>query len=126
MESLRELAVNVKSYREYKKYETAYKKAKNKEQYYEQHESQMLLFNAADRYIRSVGLDSSKVTYEQVVEGINKLNAKKEGLKDKQRERSKELRESERQMDVIKEYLGKDYATTNASHKRHPIKDNAR
>ncbi|MBQ9359913.1 MAG: relaxase/mobilization nuclease domain-containing protein [Lachnospiraceae bacterium] len=77
LRTLKELAVSIRSYQDSRKYVDAYKKARNKEKFYENHESQMIIFEAAEREIRAKGLDPAKVTYEQVIEGIEKLNAQK-------------------------------------------------
>lgn len=57
-----------------------YKKARNKEKYYEEHESQLMILDAAERAIRSIGLDPNKVSYEQVINGIEKLKEQKKEI----------------------------------------------
>lgn len=118
LQNYKELAVYVKNYHENLRYNTAYRKAKNKESYYEQNESNLLLFDAADRFIRSKGLDPEKITYDQVMQGIEKLTAEKEKTRTDYRARSKELKEIEKQMEIIQTHLTRYNLTPEKEEKR--------
>ena len=107
LRALKELAVSVRSYQDSKKYADAYKKARNKEKFYENHESQMIIFEAAEKEIRAKGLNPAKVTYEQVIEGIEKLNAQKKSAQAEYKSLSNDLSEKEQQLDLINTYIEK-------------------
>ena len=113
--TLKELAVSVRNYQDNRKYADAYKKARNKEKFYENHESQMIIFEAAEGEIRAKGLDPAKVTYEQVIEGIDKLKEQRKSVQAEYRSLSKDLSEKEQQLEMIKEYLTKTPLQTNKS-----------
>lgn len=80
------------------------------EDYYESHESQLMIFDAAARQIRAKGLDPEKIPYKQVMDGIQRMQEKSDGLKEKYRAVRKEVRDMVKQRDMIKEYLKKDLA----------------
>lgn len=105
LRALKELAVSVRSYQDSKKYADAYKKTKNKEKFYENHEAQLIIFNAAEREIKAIGLNPAKVTYEQVIEGIEKLNIQKKSVQAEYKSLSKALSEKEQQLEMIREYM---------------------
>lgn len=103
----KELAVSIRNYGEYRKIGMAYGRAKDKERFFEAHESQLMIFEAAEREIRSKGLDPEKVSYEQVMDGIEKLKQRKNGTQSEYRAVSKDLRDMEKQMEMMQEYLKK-------------------
>ena len=105
--ALKELAVNVRNYEQYKNIGTAYKNVKNKEKFFEAHESQLMIFEAGEREIRAKGLDPGKISYEQVMDGIEVLNQKRKEAMSKYRDVSKELRDMEQQMEMMKNYMEK-------------------
>ena len=118
IEKYKELAVYVKNYHENKQYETAYNSVKNKESFYELNESNLMIFEAAERFIKSRGLDPEKVTYEQVRQGIETLTAEKETAKLTCRSRSKELKTLEKQMKVITDYMDQNNLSRNHPQER--------
>ena len=103
---LKELAVYVQNFEKYKGYDTRYRNAKDKEKYYESHESQLMIFDAAVRHIRSRGLDPDKVSYEQVMQGIQRLKEKNDSLLEGSRSAKNDIRDMNKQMELIREYMG--------------------
>ncbi len=103
---LRELAANVKKYQQYKKYGEIYHKAIDRESFYENHESQMIILDAAERFIRSKGIDPNKITYEQVTESIEKLTMGTSDRQQRYRQLSGELKDMEKQKFLIQGYIG--------------------
>ena len=57
------------------------------------------------RFIRSKGINPDKITYEQVAEGIEKLNKRASDRKQWHRQLSAELKGMEKQMSLIADYL---------------------
>ena len=103
----KELAVYVKNYRQYKRVTEAYDASKNKERFFEAHESQLMIYEAAEREIRSKGLDPSRVAYIQIMDGIKKLNENKEEAQVEYKAVSKDLSDMEHQMDMMRTYMNK-------------------
>ena len=64
----------------------------------------MIIFEAAEREIRAKGLNPAKITYEQVVEGIEKLKEQRKSVQTEYRSLSKDLKQ---QLEMMKEYLDK-------------------
>ena len=58
--------------------------------------------------IKESGLDPSRVTYGQVMDGIQRMQEKSDGLKGKYRALREEVRDMEKQRELITEYLGKE------------------
>ena len=107
IETYKELSVYVKNYRQYKKVSEAYARAGDKEKFFEAHESQLMIFDAAEREIRSMGLDPVKVTYEQVLGKIEKLAAQKKEVQAEYRAVSKEIKSMEKQLELMRDYISK-------------------
>ena len=105
---LKGLSVYVQNYQKNKKYDIHYMSAKDPEAYYESHESQLMIHDAAERHIKEKGLDPDKITYKQVMDGIQKMQEKSASLKEQYRTYHEELRDMTKQRDLIKEYLEKD------------------
>ncbi len=108
IETFKELSVYVKNYRQYKKVAEAYKKAKDKEKFYEEHESQIMIFDAAKSEIMTKGLDPAKITYEQVLEGIDKLTERKKTAQAEYRTLSKDIRDKEQQLQMMNDYMDRE------------------
>ena len=66
----------------------------------------MIILDAAERSIRSKGISPDKIIYEQVSEGIEKLNTRISDRKQRYRQLSAELKDMEKQKSLIQEYIG--------------------
>ena len=66
-----------------------------------------MLFEAAEKNIKQMGIDPSSVTYDMVMRRISELEAEKAGLDKEYSAKYKELREMEKQMSVMKQYMEK-------------------
>ena len=111
MTELKELSVFVQNYQKYKKFDEHYKAARDPEEYYESHESQLMLFGAAERHIRAKGLDPERVSYKQVMDGIQRIQEKNGGLWEKRRVAREEIRDMMKQRELIREYMRKEKET---------------
>lgn len=123
IESFKELSVYVINYRLYKKVAEAYKKVKDKEKFYEEHESQIMIFNAAKSEIMAKGLDPAKITYEQVLEGIEKLTDRKKAAQAEYRTLSKGIREKEQQLQMMEDYIDREGIKTSKTRSRSSSKE---
>ena len=101
------LAVYVRNYEENKRFGQGYRKAKNQDQYYRINESRIMLFEAAERNIRQMGIDPESVTYSMVIGRIAGLESEKGSLDQEYGQKAREYREMEKQMGVMKEYMEK-------------------
>jgi hypothetical protein len=66
-----------------------------------------MLFEAAEKNIKQMGIDPSSVTYDMVMNRISELEAEKAWLDKEYSAKYKELREMKKQMDVMKQYMEK-------------------
>ena len=101
------LAVYVRNYEENKRFGLGYRRAKNQDQYYRINESRIILFEAAERNIRQLGIDPESVTYSMVMDRIAGLESEKGSLDQEYGQKAREYREMEKQMGVMKEYMEK-------------------
>ena len=84
-----------------------YRKAKDQDRYYRINESRIMLFEAARKSIREMGIDPDSVTYSMVMDRIEELEAEKAGLDKEYGQKLKEYKEMEKQMTVMKQYMEK-------------------
>ena len=101
------LAVYVRNYEQNKRFGLRYRRAKNQDQYYRINESRIMLFEAAERNIRQIGIDPESVTYSMVLDRIAELESEKGGLDQEYAKKAKDFKEMEKQMGVMKEYMEK-------------------
>ena len=101
------LTVYVRNYEENKRFGQGYRRAKNQDQYYRINESSIMLFEAAERNIRQMGIDPESVTYSMVMDRISELESEKGALDQEYATKAKEFKEMENEMSVMKEYMKK-------------------
>ena len=106
------LAVYVRNYEENRMYGLGYRKARAQDRYYRINESRIMLFEAAEKSIRQMGIDPDSVTYSMVTDRIAELKAEKAGLDKEYGQRLKEYKEMEKQMSVMKQYMEKQGTVT--------------
>ena len=119
----KKLAVYVRNYEENKRFGLGYRKAKNQDQYYRINESRIMLFEAAERNIRQLGIDPKSVTYSMVMDRISELESEKGGLDQEYAKKAKDFKEMEKQMGVMKEYMEKQGIRTKEASKSGRKKD---
>ena len=105
LSKLKELSVFSENYHQNKKYNTRYTASKNKESFYQTHESEILLYESAARFIRSKGLNPDEVTPEKITDTISKLTSTQTIRTTESRALQKELKGLKKQMDIIETYL---------------------
>lgn len=66
-----------------------------------------MLFEAAERNIRQLGIDPKSVTYSMVLDRISELESEKGTLGQEYATMAKEYKEMEKHMGVMKEYMEK-------------------
>lgn len=66
-----------------------------------------MLFEAAERNIRQLGIDPKSVTYSMVLDRISELESEKGALDQEYAAKAKEYKEMENEMGVMKEYMEK-------------------
>lgn len=101
------LAVYVRNYEENRKYGLGYRKAKDQDRYYRINESRIMLFEAAEKNIRQMGIDPDSVSASMVMERIAELEGEKTALEKEYRSKLKDYKEMEKQMSVMKQYMEK-------------------
>ena len=67
-----------------------------------------MIFDAAKSEIKAKGLDPEKITYEQVLEGIEKLTERKKTAQTEYRTLSKDIRDKEQQLQMMNDYMDRE------------------
>lgn len=111
------LAVYVRNYEENRKYGLGYRKAMHQDRYYKINESRIMLFDAAKKSIREMGIDPDSVTVSMVMDRISELEDEKTDLDREYGQKLKEYKEMEKQMTVMKQYMEKQGIQTRESAK---------
>lgn len=117
------LAVYVRNYEENRRFGLGYRRARNQDQYYRINESRIMLFEAAERNIRQMGIDPESVTYSMVIDRIAGLESEKGSLDQEYGQKAREYREMKKQMGVMKEYMEKQGIRTKEASKSGRKKD---
>ena len=73
-----------------------YRRTKNQDQYYRINESSIMLFEAAERNIRQMGIDPESVTSSMVMDRIAELESEKGTLGQEYATMAKEYKEKEK------------------------------
>ncbi|MBQ9606585.1 MAG: hypothetical protein IJV16_05350 [Lachnospiraceae bacterium] len=84
-----------------------YRKAKDQDRYYRINESRIMLFEAAEKSIRQMGIDPDSVTTSMVMDRIAELEGEKAGLDKEYGKKLKDYKKMEKQMAVMKQYMEK-------------------
>ena len=113
------LAYEISNYQENKRYDKAYRNAKNKERYYQLNESRIMLFEAAERSIKKMGIDPESVTYDMVLNRISELKAEIADHESKYTTTAKKLKEMEKQLGLMQKYTGRSAASKQRAIRKH-------
>ena len=70
------------------------------------------------------GLDPAKITYEQVLEGIEKLTEWKKAAQAEYRPLSKDIRDKEQQLQMMEDYIDREGIKTSKKKSRSSSKEN--
>ena len=101
------LAVYARNYEENRVYGLGYRMSKDQDRYYRINESRIMLFEAAKKSIREMGIDPDSVTVSMVIDRISELEGEKTDLDREYGQKLKEYKEMEKQMTVMKQYMEK-------------------
>lgn len=115
MKSLSEVLKYAKQYQENRSFQIRYKKAKNPDAFLRKYESQLILYDGAERLLEQSGVSPASCNVEKLTAQFQTLQKQKAELTSTYRGCEKDSRDLERKLSNLKQYLGQD-STSNQKH----------
>ena len=116
MKKISELLLYAKQYRDNKPFHDRYKKSKDPDRYLRMHETQLILYDGAERMLQKMGLDPKSVDADIIRADYEAMQARKSILEISYNTTAKEAKSLQQKYYNVEQYLG-----TNRMHEdRHP------
>ena len=112
MKDLAEIIKYAEQYKDNRSYYIAYKKAKNPDAYFRRYESQIILYGGARRMLEQAGINLNGLNVDKLNAEYQELMKQKSELTSTYKDCEKEVRELNRKLENLNQYLGKDMPTT--------------
>ena len=107
------------NYDKYKPFHDKYISMKNKEDYYECSESELILFDGAKRILKEYGINPKETSLKDLQDKFNQLTDKRTELKSIYETSNEEIKESERKLDTLNKYFHLDNDHDKERSKKH-------
>ena len=95
-----------KQYRDNRSYHLGYKKAKKPDAYFRRYESQIILYGGARRMLEQAGINLKSLNIDKLKSEYQELTKRKDELTSTYKSYEKEVRELNRKVDNLNQYLG--------------------
>ena len=115
IKDLAEVIKYAEQYRANRSYHIGYKKAKNPDAYFRQYESQIILYGGARRMLEQAGINLKSLNIDKLKSEYQELTRQKDELTSTYKSYEKEVRELNRKLDNLNQYLGWDTSSTLSS-----------
>ena len=106
MKNKAEILKYAKQYIANRKYQRGYEKAKDQDAYFQNHETQIILFGGAENMLKRHGIKTTSLDVEKMQAEYDAMAAQKEKLKKTYQTAEKEAVEADKQLKNIRQYLG--------------------
>ena len=103
-----ELLLYAEQYRDNKPYQEKYKKSKDPNRYLRMHETQLILYDGAERMLLKMGLDPKSVNADEIRADYESMQARKATLERTYKSAEKEAKALQQKMANVEQYVGKD------------------
>jgi len=110
IKDLAEIIKYAEQYRANRSYHIGYKKAKNPDAYFRRYESQIILYGGARRMLEQAGINLKSLNVDKLKSEYQELTRQKDELTSSYKSYEKEVRELNRKLDNLNQYLGRDTA----------------
>ena len=107
MKKVSELLLYAEQYRDNKPFEEKYKKSKDPDRYLRMHETQLILYDGAERMIRKMGLDPKSVDPAEIRADYDAMQSRKAMLEKTYKTAEKDTKELHQKLTNIENYIGK-------------------
>ncbi len=122
MKDVAELLHYAEQYRDNRPYQLKYKKSKDPDRYLRMHETQLILYDGAERMLHQMGLDPKSINAEEIRADYESIQIKKVELEKKYKAAEKTVKTLEQKLTNVEQYLGKTDNDLNPQHKKDPLK----
>ena len=112
IKDLAEIIEYAQQYKDNRSYHISYKKAKNPDAYFRRYESQIILYGGARRMLEQAGINLNGLNVDKLNAEYQELMKQKSELTSTYKDCEKEVRELNRKLENLNQYLGKDMPTT--------------
>ena len=108
MKKVSELLLYAEQYRDNKPFQEKYKKSKDPDRYLRMHETQLILYDGAERMLRKMGLDPKSANAAEIRADYEAMQSQKAILEKTYKSAEKEARSLQQKMANVEQYIGHD------------------
>ncbi|MCR5128858.1 MAG: rlx protein, partial [Lachnospiraceae bacterium] len=108
MKKVSELLLYAEQYRDNKPFQEKYKKSKDPDRYLRMHETNLILFDGAERMLQKMGLDPKSVDPAEIRADYEAMLERKSVLEKTYKSAEKEAKELQQKMENVSQYIGQD------------------
>ena len=108
MKKVSELLLYAEQYRDNKPFQEKYKKSKDPDRYLRMHETQLILYDGAERMLLKMGLDPKSVNAAEIRADYESMQARKATLERTYKSSEKDAKTLQQKMANVEQYVGKD------------------
>jgi hypothetical protein len=108
MKKVSELLLYAEQYRDNKPFQEKYKKSKDPDRYLRMHETQLILYDGAERMLRKMGLDPKSVNPAEIRSDYDAMQARKSVLEKTYKSAENDAKTLQQKMANVEQYLGHD------------------
>ena len=108
MKKVSELLLYAEQYRDNKPFQDKYKKSKDPDRYLQMHETQLILYDGAERMLRKMGLDPKSVDPTEIRADYEAMQARKTTLERSYKSAEKDANALQQKLSNVTQYMGRD------------------
>ena len=112
IKDLAEIIKYAEQYKANRSYHIGYKKAKNPDAYFRRYESQIILYGGARRMLEQAGINLKSLNVDKLKSEYQELVSQKNDLTATYKNCEKEVRELNRKLENLNQYLGRETSNT--------------
>lgn len=118
MKKVSELLLYAEQYRDNKPFQDKYMKSKDPDRYLRMHETQLILYDGAERMLRKLGLDPKSVNLSEIQADYKAMQARKATLDKTYKSAEKEAKDLQGKSDNVQHFLGYEFQFQHTSKNR--------
>ena len=118
MKKVSELLLYAEQYRDNKPFQEKYKKSKDPDRYLRMHETQLILYDGAERMLLKMGLSPKSVNAAEIRADYEKMMSRKAELERTYKIAEKEAKALAQKLSNVEQYIGQDLSRTQPSRQK--------
>lgn len=123
MKSMAEIIRYAEQYKENRSFQIHYRKAKNPDEYFRKHESNLILYDGAKEMLRRLGCEPKMLDVDKLRSDYSRLERQKAELNKEYHSAEKELKQMRTELDKLKQYFSTErHEKTAQKHKDLPFR----